>query len=318
MSMTSHYQIIDANLNRAAEGLRVIEDYVRFVLSLPDLSMRLASIRHQIGQAENTPVENLLSRHTQTDARAQDPPKPRISDRQLLKANFKRVEEALRSLEEYTVEGPFNTLRYEVYELEKEVLLQAGKPSINEGVYLISHDPEVLLKGIACGVSLIQLRDKKSNKDIILNKAQYIKDRLSGSDVVFIVNDFYDIAQIVDADGLHTGQDDIPVKELKKIIGPHKLVGRTTHSVEQGLLAQSQGADYVSVGPVWETPSKPGRDGIGFEYLKAAQEFLHIPYVAIGGISAKNCDEILEYKPPLIGLIRDYENIPTILAKIRA
>ncbi|MDA1354297.1 MAG: thiamine phosphate synthase, partial [bacterium] len=97
---------------------------------------------------------------------------------------------------------------------------------------------------------------------------------------------------------------------------PHKLLGRTTHSLDQGVVAQADGADYVSVGPIWDTPSKPNRAGIGFDYLKEANTQLTIPFVAIGGINTGNIDDILPYSPPLIGLIRDFENIPSLQAKL--
>ena len=81
-------------------------------------------------------------------------------------------------------------------------------------------------------------------------------------------------------------------------------------------MAQADGADYVSVGPIWDTPSKPNRAGIGFDYLKEANTQLTIPFVAIGGINTGNIDDILPYSPPLIGLIRDFENIPSLQAKL--
>lgn len=121
------------------------------------------------------------------------------------------------------------------------------------------------------------------------------------------MNDFIDIAILTEADGLHTGQDDIPLEELRKLLGPHKLLGRTTHTLDQGKDAQAQGADYVSIGPIWETPSKPGRAGIGFEYLKTHKTSLHIPVVAIGGINSQNIDQIRPFEPFWIGVIRDYK-----------
>ena len=122
----------------------------------------------------------------------------------------------------------------------------------------------------------------------------------------------------VDADGLHTGQDDLPIQIQRQWIGPHKIIGKTTHTLDQGLTAQSQGADYVSVGPLWKTPSKPNRDAIGFDYLKAAASQLRIPYVAIGGVNLSNIDQLIPFNPPIIGLIRAYEDIPLLLKKIKS
>jgi len=173
-----------------------------------------------------------------------------------------------------------------------------------------------LKKGLEWGVSLIQLRDKEATKKELLKKAKTMKNISRKYDIPFIVNDFIDIAISVDADGLHTGQDDLPLTVIRDLLGPHKILGRTTQTLEQGLYAQKEGADYVSIGPIWETPSKPGRKGIGFSYLENAKSKLKIPYVAIGGINKKNIDRVLSHTPPLIGLIRDFENIPDIQKKI--
>ena len=97
--------------------------------------------------------------------------------------------------------------------------------------------------------------------------------------------------------------------DLIKIWGAHKLYGRTTHAFDQGVEAKKQGADYVSVGPVWETPSKPGRDGIGFDYLESVKT-LDIPYVAIGGVDDVNIDALMAYSPYMVGVIRSFNCIP--------
>ena len=259
----------------------------------------------------------MLSRDTESDMRAKEKPLVRQNIHSLIKANAKRVQEALRVLEEYTGHSSYNQLRYDMYDIEKTLLLHALKPQFSSGIYLISDSVETLERGLSWGVSLIQLRDKFASKSDILAKAKDVKALSNEHKTPFIINDFLDIALRVDADGLHTGQDDIPVHDLRQILGPHKLLGRTSHTLEQGLLAQEQGADYVSVGPIWDTPSKPGRPGIGLDYLKRASTELHIPYVAIGGVSLSTMDHILPYKPPLIGLIRDVDNIPLMQEKIK-
>lgn len=306
-------QVIDANINRISEGLRVIEDYTRFVKNDDALTSKLVHIRHAINQSERNQAEHLAIRDTNLDVRAKEEPRKRQSLTDLLKANFKRIEEALRVLEEYTGNSLYNGLRYDVYALEKEILLPLLKPQIKQGIYFISDSVEQLTQALEQGVSLIQLRDKYANKATIFQKAQVIVPRAKAAKIPIIINDFLDIALRVDADGLHTGQDDIALTELRKLMGEHKLLGRTTHTLEQGLEAQSQGADYVSVGPIWPTPSKPGREGIGFDYLSQAREHLQVPYVAIGGINADNVSEVLPYNPPLIGLIRDFPRMKTIM-----
>ena len=257
-----------------------------------------------------------MIRNIEKDARAKDPPTARSSLYDLLKANFKRAEEGLRVLEEYTGNSLYSHLRYDLYQLEKDIVLNSLKKQIFTGIYLISDQPDILIKGLQQGVSLIQLRDKRATKSEVLKKAQFLQKKARNYAVPFIINDYLDIVLAVDADGLHTGQDDIPVSTLRKLLGPHKLIGRTTHSLTQGLRAQKEGADYVSVGPIWETPSKPGRKGIGLSYLAQAKEQLNIPYVAIGGIDLQTVDALIHLQPPLIGLIRDHLNIPSILKKL--
>ncbi|RAP34351.1 thiamine phosphate synthase [Candidatus Marinamargulisbacteria bacterium SCGC AG-439-L15] len=308
-------QIIDANINRASEGLRVIEDYCRFISHQKEITEKLASLRKKINmtETESDKIRHLNARNTENDMRAKEAPPSRPDKISILKANFKRVEEALRVLEEYTENPNYNEARYDVYELEKEVLLTVIKPCIKPGIYLISHDVDILKKGLEWGVSLIQLRDKEADKPSLYEKAKALIIESKKKEIPLIINDFLDIALSVDADGVHTGQDDIPISEQRNILGAHKLIGRTTHSLDQGLLAEKDGADYVSVGPIWETPSKPNRDGIGFDYLEKAKKEISIPYVAIGGINHNTIDQIYPHTPPLIGLIRDYEHIPEFL-----
>jgi len=304
--------IIDANINRVSEGLRVIEDYLRFGAQDKALTLQIAKLRKSLNKTETRFAAHLQIRDTQKDQRAKEKPQKRKNLQDLLKANFKRVEEGLRVLEEYTGQATYNTMRYDVYELEKEVVLKALKPHIKPGIYLISHDLKILEQGLKWGLALVQLRDKNATKAQIYKKAKILKSLAKKYQTPFIINDYLDIAQLVDADGLHTGQDDLPIQDLRQLLGPQKLIGRTTHNMAQGQKAQKEGADYVSIGPIWETPSKPNRKGIGLGYLKKAKTELKIPYVAIGGIDLDRAKEVMKEKPPLLGLIRDYQSIPTL------
>lgn len=311
-------QIIDANLNRVSEGLRVIEEYTRFLWKNKPLTDQLAALRKQVNSSETTPEQNLLIRNIESDMRAMDPPTQRKTIWDLLKANFKRAEEGLRVLEEYTGLPLYNQLRYELYQLEKAVLLPLAQKEIHTpGIYLISDQEDVLLKGLSWGVSLIQYRAKTATKPEKLAAARRLQAAATVAKIPFIINDDIDIALLVDCDGFHSGQDDLSVTEQRKLLGAHKIIGKTTHDLEQGKIAQAQGADYVSVGPIWETPSKAGRAGIGVDYLRQASTELSIPFVAIGGIDLARFQELLPYSPPLIGLIRDYTNIPEMLNQLK-
>ena len=311
-------QIIDANINRLAEGLRCIEEYVRFVANHHQHAQQLADMRKKASLSISQSSPQLNARDTFKDTRAKEAPRKRTDIKDLLLANFKRVTESCRVLEEYTGKIEFNHIRYDCYELEKEIILNLLKPEIiTPGIYLISDDPDVLKYGIKHNVSLIQLRDKHATKEEIYNKCKTVCSFLTDTSPPFIINDHLDIALSLDADGLHTGQDDIDISIQRKLLGPHKLIGRTTSNLNLGLQAKKESADYVSAGPIWETPSKPGRACIGFDYLKEAAK-LDIPYVAIGGINKENIESVLEHKPPLVAVIRAYKDIPSFDKLIKA
>lgn len=308
-----YYQVIDANINRVTEGLRVIEEYTRFLTSQKKITDHLAKLRKEISHTEKEYLKDLLSRGS--DMRAGEPPPQRKDIETLLRANFKRVEQGLRVLEEYTGNPFYTKKRFEVYGLEKEIIVSSQKKILQRGVYLISDDEKILEQGLKWKVSAIQLRDKKSSKKVILQKAFRLKAKAQKAGVPLIVNDYIDIAIASDADGFHSGQDDIPIQQVRDIVGPHKIIGRSTHTLAEGLKAQKQGADYIGVGPIWSTISKPEYKAIGFDYLKKAKEQIAIPYVAIGDINFAHMSELSSSLPPLVALIRAYKEIPEIQEK---
>lgn len=310
-----YQQIIDANINRVSEGLRVIEDFTRFISRQKPLTLELSRIRKEVNQTEINLIPNLLIRDTTKDMRAAEVPARRPDSVSLLKANFKRIEEGLRVLEEYTGNSLFNKFRYRMYELEKEILLTSLKQPLQPGVYLISDDPKILVQGLKWNVSVIQLRDKKGRKEEILKKALFLAKKAKAVGIPFIVNDYLDIAMLSEADGLHTGQDDLDIPSLRKMLGPHKILGRSTHSLAEGLKAQKDGADYVGIGPIFATATKPERAPIGLSYLKKAKEKLAIPYVAIGNVNLQTLEEIAPCQPPLVAIVRAYKDIPKIQKK---
>ncbi len=307
-----YYQVVDANINRVAEGLRVIEDYTRFISRQKSVTEQLSQIRKKINELEENQIEHLLIRDTTQDMRAHELPRSRKSTFDLLKANFKRVEEALRVLEEYTGNSAYNRIRYAIYTLEKEVILNTLKKSLNQGVYLISDDPKILEQGLLWNVSAIQLRDKTSTKQVLLEKACALQPQAKKAGIPFIINDYLDIAILSDANGLHIGQDDMDIMHIRKLLGEHKIIGRSTNTLAQGLQAQKDGADYVGIGPIFATPTKSDRAAIGFDYLKAAKKQLTIPYVAIGGVNLETMAEIAPYAPPIVAVVRAYQDIPKI------
>ncbi|MFH0918106.1 MAG: thiamine phosphate synthase [Candidatus Omnitrophota bacterium] len=141
-------------------------------------------------------------------------------------------------------------------------------------------------------VGLIQLRDKSSAKADILKFALKLAKYLALTKTLFIVNDYVDVAVACSADGVHLGQDDLSLKQARKILGKDKIIGLSCHNLAQAFEAQKQGADYIGIGPLYATATKPGYPGIG---LKAATELkakIKIPYFAIGNINEDNIKEI--------------------------
>jgi thiamine-phosphate pyrophosphorylase len=152
----------------------------------------------------------------------------------------------------------------------------------------------VMEEAILGGADIIQLRDKKSSKREILQKAWELRKLTRKYGVTFIVNDYIDVALAVDADGVHLGQDDLPLPEARKIIG-NKIIGISTHSIKEARLAEQEGADYIGVGPVYATTSKEDVvSPVTTSYVREVAQEIRIPFVAIGGIKLHNVDQVLE------------------------
>ncbi|MCK7482576.1 MAG: thiamine phosphate synthase [Candidatus Moduliflexus flocculans] len=144
------------------------------------------------------------------------------------------------------------------------------------------------------GVQIVQLREKTANAKEFTDIAKKVRQLCSMYDALFIVNDRVDIAKIVQADGVHLGQDDIDIHSAREILGNEAIIGISTHAPDQALKAVENGADYIGVGPVFETPTKPGRQAVGIDYVKWASQNIEIPWFAIGGINIDNADEVVK------------------------
>lgn len=143
------------------------------------------------------------------------------------------------------------------------------------------------------GIKIIQYRDKVKSLREKVEEARAIRELCRKNGVIFIVNDNIDIALLVDADGVHVGQDDMKPADVRKLIGDNKIIGMSTHSEEQGMAAyEDSDVDYIGVGPIFPTTTKDTAP-VGIEYLEFAVKNLHLPFVAIGGIKEQNIDEII-------------------------
>jgi thiamine-phosphate pyrophosphorylase len=152
-------------------------------------------------------------------------------------------------------------------------------------------------------VELIQLRDKTQDTAGFYKNALLIR-RLTKDKALYIINDRLDIAQAAQADGVHLGQDDLPVKAARAIMGPHRIIGKSCHSLKQAIQAEREGVDYISIGPIFKTPTKPGYRPVGLKVLKETCRRLKLPIVAIGGINMDNIKLVRNAGARLIAVVR--------------
>ena len=157
------------------------------------------------------------------------------------------------------------------------------------------------LKG---GVDILQLREKTMSAQKIIELGKKIKLLCAEYNTTFIVNDRVDIAYVLEADGVHLGQDDMDVASARKILGSNAIIGVSTHAPEQAKKAVADGADYIGVGPVFTTPTKPTTKSVGLEYVNWVSKNIQLPYFAIGGINLENVDEVVKNGAKRIAVVR--------------
>lgn len=307
-------RIVDANINRIGEGLRLLEDLARFVLNDVALTERLKKIRHNLLTSDWQFQQLLLeARDSKGDVGINIEVTGEKNRRELptvVVANSRRVQEALRVMEELAKHtsldsNKFKQARFNLYELEQTLLaklLRQDKTKRLTGLYVIidtqalrgrSH-LEAAGQAIQGGTKIVQLRDKLLSKKELLPIAQQLKNLCVEHNVLFIVNDYLDLALAVDADGLHLGQDDLPIKSARKLLAMDKIIGCSARTVDEAITAQSDGADYVAVGAIYPTTSKERAAVVGLERLRQIRQAVSLPLVAIGGITRDNITEVIE------------------------
>ncbi|MEA2630027.1 MAG: thiamine-phosphate pyrophosphorylase [Chloroflexota bacterium] len=306
-------RVLDASANRASEGLRVVEDYVRFVLDDPALTRRLKEARHRLGAAIRglDPDRLVAARDTRGDVGTHImtvSEQARENPRAVLTANFNRTAEALRTLEEYSkhidpwLSGRFEVLRYDIYTLEKLTLtavrsyramgearlmvLVGGLPTLGDLTWIVG-------EALAGGADVIQLREKGLPDREWLRRAREVRILTAGARARLILNDRPDLARLAGADGVHLGQEDVSPRDARRIVGPSALIGVSTHDpaqLDQAILA---GAGYLGVGPVFSSATKDFSDLAGLAYVRLAAEASTLPWFAIGGIREETLDQVL-------------------------
>ena len=300
------YRIIDANINRITEGLRVAEDIFRYSLDCSELQQGLKDMRHRLTAVVDR-YSVIGSRSSLDDVGfsstgAKEYERSELRDSAA--ANLKRAEEGLRVLEEIYkldddgISSVMKTLRYELYELEKKAIAKLNKKRLGKGLYLILTNPpsgyeDIAKMAVKASLPAIQIRHKKGSDRELLNSAFKLREITLGTRTLFFVNDRLDVARMCKADGVHLGQDDIEPGRARDFLGDDFIVGLSTHNLSQVEAAQKIPIDYIGFGPVWETDSKEMTDPVtGVDALREAVKKSHHPVVAIGGINRDNIREL--------------------------
>lgn len=324
-------RIIDANANRAREGLRTVEDAARFILNNKELSHACKAARHNLQQALDllplSKAQLIASRDTPNDVGTTITTKAeytRASLHDVVSAAAKRTTEALRTIEEYaksidqstTVPAKIETIRYAVYDIERQLLLTLPSPNapkwklcvlISEAICTHCTWQDVLNACIHARVDAIQLREKNISDRELLNRAQLARDATANTHTALVINDRPDIAALVAADALHLGQTDLPITAVRQLIPHTTSIGISATNIEQAKQALEQGADICGIGPTFQTTTKqqtggepPGNraDGsiAGLQFI--SQYISHNPPLphglAIGGINATNISKAIQ------------------------
>ncbi|HMF29434.1 MAG TPA: thiamine phosphate synthase, partial [Candidatus Cybelea sp.] len=306
-------RVLDANFNRAREAARVLEDYCRFGLDDRFLTEQVKELRHGLAAAaQKLPVNSLLaSRETLRDVgtTATAPSEyERASPAHVAVVNLKRLQESLRSLEEFAkVFGPdlgreLEALRYRAYTLERAVCLgSASRERLAKAcLYVLLTKAQcraaldwTIREAARGGADVFQLREKSLSDRELLSLAREVRRWTREAGVLFVVNDRPDIARLCEADGVHLGQDDMSVKDARRIAGRDILIGVSTHSVEQLRTAILDGADYVGIGPTFPSKTKAFDHFPGLEFVRAATAESSLPMFALGGIGPTNVGEVV-------------------------
>ena len=307
-------RILDVNVNRAREALRVAEDYARFILDDADAAAELKRCRHSIQEfVETVGVFPLLDARDITgdvgrDVKTEAELRRDHSD-DVVAAAFARLTEAARSMSEYAKACSTDaalkaeSLRYAAYELEQRVVLRGpGRARLRAvRLYVLitealcRHDwlktAEAALRG---GATCLQLREKRMGDAKLLRRACQLRELTAKHQALLAINDRADIARLARADIVHVGQDDLSVGQARRVAGTGMLVGKSTHNVEQFEAAAAEQPDYIAVGPMFASDTKPQEHAPGPALLAAVTPRTDLPVMAIGGITPDSAATITE------------------------
>jgi thiamine-phosphate pyrophosphorylase len=309
---------IDANFNRAVEGLRVVEDYARFVRNDSFLAEACKRLRHDLTTAVTAidpKAERVTARDTLADVgTAISTPQEgeRTSGESLVAANWQRVSQALRVIEEFAkLLGGSGTaveqLRYQSYTLAKAIAANERSAEVwrDRRLYVLidgrgSSEAFATLANelVLAGVDVLQLRDKQLDDRGLLARGRQLREIIDGLVAdrrpLFIMNDRPDLALLAGADGVHVGQEELPVSEVRKLVGTKLQIGVSTHNIEQARAAVLAGADYLGCGPTFPSGTKQFESFPGLAFLREVAAEISLPAFAIGGITLAKLQEVVE------------------------
>lgn len=311
------FRIIDANLNRAREALRVIEEYARFALNDAALAQSAKELRHAVAAIERQAGSDdlLASRDILGDVGrdiSTESEYDRSNPADVATASCKRLAEALRAIEEYgkTIDRALatsaETARYQAYELERRIhhVIQARKRFGGVSLYVIITESfcagdwlQIAESALMGGADCLQLREKDLDDGELLRRASSLAILCRKHDALLIVNDRPDVAVLSGAHGVHLGQTDLSVSQARRILPSHMLVGVSTHSMDQVRDAAASAPDYIAIGPMFPTATKPQSQIAGPRMLTTAHEHTSLPLVAIGGINETNLPAVVGAAP---------------------
>lgn len=322
-------RILDANLDRAREGLRIIEEWCRFGLNNAEMAMKCKQLRQEVARWHGAQLRAARDTAGDLGTELTHPGEEVRSDiTALLQANFCRVQEAMRVLEEYgklyhpDMGSAFKQLRYRVYTLETGLMSYSRIQRLDRAyLYLVTNPRDNLLATVEAalkgGVDIVQYRDKDAEDKARLRLAQSLRQLCSDYGALFLINDRVDLAMAVGADGVHLGQNDMPIGLARQLLGPGKLIGMSTTNPEEMERAIAADADYIGVGPVYETPTKPGKTAAGLDYVRYAAANATVPWFAIGGIDTNNIAEVVAAGAGRVAVVRSLVEAeqPTLVAQ---
>jgi len=311
--MREVYRILDANFNRATEALRVAEDCGRFALNDPAITAMAKNLRSDLRRVYDAlPEGELITRRDTPGDIGTEMTTPSEAKREGLAdvaaAACKRLAESLRTIEEYVKfvapgqSTQIERMRYDAYTLEQRLIqrLLVGKTFEQVKLYVLVSSHlclgslrEAARAAIGGGADAIQLRETKVTDDVMLALAAELREVTDETGKLLIVNNRPDIASLISADGVHLGQHDMPVTEARKLLRPGAIVGKSIHNIAQARAAVNEGADYISVGPIFQTETKDAGPPVGLELLEEVSKEISLPLVPIGGINADNVAQLV-------------------------